>query len=243
MTVDVLLPPLVSRRCVQFLHSTMSPFDCFITLSHSFIHTHTHKQVDSVGLTARSLGAARLAFTVRPRPVKGLIVGHTGATSVKDPIMMIKVPDKVEMFLEQRVLEHQKGIATDWLDLVGFKKVMLVQEPAGRVSRQRALVEDSLSVVLTVRFEFSGLHLPEPIGGTVKLECLVALFINAALDIGRVDGDGAVFYETRIGEPDLASEVLKVVPVQCTRQTLTPQQRVVPERLWDPATGVDIRKV
>jgi hypothetical protein len=140
-------------------------------------------------------------------------------------------------------VKHLVGVPANRVDLSSFEVVVLVQEPTGGVPIDAVLsllVNHGLSVVLAVRFQ---IQIPKPVGGRIKFKGIVARLGDEIFNIGVLDRNGSVFDQPRIGETDLSGQVLKVVPVESTAETFSPQDLVLLQGLGDPPVGVDVGKV
>mmetsp|Transcript_19724 Transcript_19724/g.54859 ORF Transcript_19724/g.54859 Transcript_19724/m.54859 type:complete len:349 (-) Transcript_19724:167-1213(-) len=154
--------------------------------------------------------------------------------------MVVPVTNELEVLLQSRVGQHAVRVAADGMDLSVLEEVVLVEEPAGWVSWQGALVDDGLTVVLAVWLQW---ELPETVGGGVELQLFAAGFGDATFDLSILDGDWCVLHETRIGEANLAGHVLEVVPVEGAAEALAPQHLVLLQMHWHATVGVDIGEV
>mmetsp|Transcript_134688 Transcript_134688/g.200438 ORF Transcript_134688/g.200438 Transcript_134688/m.200438 type:complete len:298 (-) Transcript_134688:261-1154(-) len=145
------------------------------------------------------------------------------------------------MFLQFGVVKHIVGISTNRVDLPGFKKVMLVQQPPRRISLHASLVNDGLPVIFTVRLQI--IEFPQSVRRRIELQGIVSRRREQPFDAGVLNGNRIVLHQARIRETDLAGHVFEIVPIQSTRQAFSPQDFIVLQLLRHATVGVDVGKV
>ena len=145
------------------------------------------------------------------------------------------------MVSDRRLLQHVPRITTHWMNLARFKHMALVQFPKRRRSFHRSLVRDGLSKIFARRFQFR--NFPQPVRGRIEFQSRRAGSVDQRLDRLVLNGNGRVFHESWIPKSRPHGQVFKIVPVQCARQTLAPQNFILLQFLWHATTGVDIGKV
>ena len=143
---------------------------------------------------------------------------------------------RLKVFLEPRLCQHSPGVAADGEHLPGLDLVMSVEHVCVFATWDGALVNDGLSIVLAVGLQT--VQLPETVACGKEPDLTKFLF-----QLGVRDGDDKIFIDPGVQEAAGLGQIMKVVPIQRSRDALSPQYLVILQSLGHAATRVDIGEV
>mmetsp|Transcript_11751 Transcript_11751/g.32544 ORF Transcript_11751/g.32544 Transcript_11751/m.32544 type:complete len:202 (-) Transcript_11751:239-844(-) len=155
--------------------------------------------------------------------------------------MPVKVSNKLKMVLDLWIGEHVPCVSTNWMYLSSFEDVSLVKSPARFGSWNGTLVNNSLTIVFTRRFQF--VHFEQSVGCRIKFHGSMPLAHYHVMHFFAFDRNRSIFHQPRIAKSSPFGHVDKVVPIKGTRQAFSPEQFVFLQDLRNASVGVNVRKV